>query len=55
MLVNVYGMLEGLDTTIAKLQVLAARDDLTSVYNRRKGTRRLLDQLQANRDDGVMW
>jgi len=52
LLANVHRTLEGLDTTIAKLQVLVTRDELTGVYNRREGTRRLLEQLEANRDVG---
>ncbi len=52
LLASVHGTLEGLDSTIAKLQVLATRDELTGVYNRREGTRRLLEQLEANRHDG---
>lgn len=48
LLANVYGTLEGLDTTIGQLELLATRDELTGVYNRREGTRRLLANLDAS-------
>ncbi len=47
LMANVHGTLEGLDSTIARLNVLATHDDLTGVYNRREGTRRLLDELDG--------
>lgn len=47
LMANVHGTLEGLDATIARLNVLATHDDLTGVYNRREGARRLLDDVGA--------
>ena len=51
LLANVHGTLEGLDTTIVQLEVLATHDELTGVYNRREGTRRLLGHLNLNHGD----
>lgn len=48
LMANVHGTLEGLDSTIARLEVLATHDDLTGVFNRREGTRRLRDALSGN-------
>ncbi len=55
LLANVHGTLEGLDTTIARLERLAAHDELTGVYNRREGARRLLHLLESDQGtDGVV-
>lgn len=50
LLANVHGTLEGLDRTIARLEAQATRDDLTGVYNRREGARRLRGDLDASRE-----
>ncbi|MBA3275719.1 MAG: GGDEF domain-containing protein, partial [Chloroflexia bacterium] len=49
LMANVHGTLEGLDSTIGQLEELVIRDELTRVYNRREGTRRLLEQVDAGR------
>ncbi len=47
LMANVHGTLEGLDRTIGQLEELVIRDELTGVYNRREGTRRLLEHVDA--------
>ncbi len=55
LLANVHGTLEGLDTTIARLERLVAHDDLTGVYNRREGARQLHHLLEGDHEsDGVV-